>query len=121
MYENVEKIRKVKDQVQKAMFKKQNVVGVGIGRKITDGQVTDELCMKIYVEEKKHPSQVSARNQIEKEVNGIKTDVVGVGMIRFQACDRKHRKRHCLTEETASEAVTQLPLAILWPEPWDVL
>ena len=93
MYENVEKIRKVKDQVQKAMFKKQNVVGVGIGRKITDGQVTDELCMKIYVEEKKHPSQVSARNRIEKEVNGIKTDVVGVGKIRFLACDQKTRKR----------------------------
>lgn len=93
MFENIEKIRKVKDLAQKAIFKKQNVVGVGIGRKIKDGVITDELCLKIYVEEKKHLSQITTRNLIEKEIDGIKTDVVGVGKIRFLACDQKTRKR----------------------------
>ena len=49
---SVDKIRQVKEKNSTSLLKKANVVGVGIGRKIKDGKLTDEMCLKIYVEKK---------------------------------------------------------------------
>ncbi len=88
-----EKIKKAKDDNQKALFKKPNVNGVGIGYKIENNKVTDELCIRIYVEEKKNRSQLREKELIPERIGDFKTDVIAVGKIRFQACDQKTRKR----------------------------
>jgi hypothetical protein len=91
--QNFEKIRRTKEKVENSLLKKGNVVGVGIGRKITKGKITDELSMRIYVEKKKAKSQLSSRDLISGEVEGVKTDIIEVGKIRFQQCNQKTRKR----------------------------
>ncbi|MBP6979282.1 MAG: hypothetical protein KBB71_13320 [Lentimicrobiaceae bacterium] len=93
MPQNFEKIRKVKDDNLKTLFKKPNVNGVGIGYKIENNRVTKELCIRIYVEEKKNKSQLREKEIIPERIGDFKTDVIAVGRIRFQACDQKTRKR----------------------------
>lgn len=89
----VEKIRQVKEKNIDSIFKKANVVGVGIGKRIKGGQLTEELCLKVYVEKKIAKSQLDSNNIIQEEIGGVKTDVVGVGRIRFFQCNQKTRKR----------------------------
>jgi hypothetical protein len=93
MSDNIEKIRRVKEQNFKTIFKKPNVVGVGIGRRIEKGEFTDELCLKVYVEKKLAKSQLDSKDMVEAEIDGVKTDVVGVGKIRFFQCNQHTRKR----------------------------
>jgi|GEM_PF-190956 len=93
MKANIEKIRAVKEQHVESLLKKENVVGVGIGRKIKEGEMTGELCVRVYVKEKKAKSQLNAENLVEKELGGVKTDIIAVGRIRFQQCNQKTRKR----------------------------
>lgn len=93
MFGNFERIRQVKEKNLDSLFKKRNVVGVGIGQKVSRGRPTNELCIKIYVERKRSASQLKARDLIKPEINGIKTDIVGIGKLRFLQCDQKTRKR----------------------------
>jgi hypothetical protein len=93
MPQDFEKIRKVKNDHLKSLFKKSNVNGVGIGYKIVDGQLTDELCIRVYVEEKKNRSQMNEKELIPERLGDFKTDVIAIGRIRFQQCDQQTRKR----------------------------
>ena len=88
-----EKIREIKEKSIDSLLKKMNVVGAGIGRKIQDGKVTDELCLRIYVEKKIARSQLKKKDLIKSEIQKVKTDVIGIGKLRFQQCDQKTRKR----------------------------
>ncbi|OGS62806.1 MAG: hypothetical protein A3K59_01270 [Euryarchaeota archaeon RBG_19FT_COMBO_69_17] len=56
-----------------------NVVGVGIGRKETRGQPTEELALKFYVRQKLHPLLVQDGQVIPSEVEGVPTDVIEAG------------------------------------------
>jgi len=53
--------------------------------------VTDELAIKVYVESKKALSRVTEADKIPLIVEGVKTDVVEVGRIRFQGPRDKNR------------------------------
>lgn len=85
------KVRDTKNKNYKSLLKKANVVGVGVGRKIVNGRTTDKLCIKIYVEKKKVLSRLADEEVIPKVLEGVKTDVVEVGKIRFQG--RRDRNR----------------------------
>ena len=85
------KTRDVKNKNYKSLLKKPNVVGVGVGRKISRGMTTDELSVKVYVEKKKVLSRLSEEDKIPETIEGVKTDVVEVGKIRFQG--RRDRNR----------------------------
>ena len=50
-----------------------NVVGVGIGRKETRGQPTEELALKFYVRQKLHPLLVQDGQVIPSEVDDVHT------------------------------------------------
>ena len=45
-------IQSVKDQHLPELMKKKNVIGVGVGKKITGGKETDEDALVIFVERK---------------------------------------------------------------------
>ena len=51
-----------------------NILGYGVGLKISNGLLTPIHCVKIYVANKVHEDSIAA-GQMPKEVNGHPTDV----------------------------------------------
>ena len=60
----------------------ENVVGVGLGRKVTRGQVLAETVLRVFVRRKVHPLLLPEAQVIPLEVEGVSTDVVEVGDLR---------------------------------------
>ncbi len=59
-----------------------NVVGVGIGQKITKGKPTGRPCIRIYVERKVAKGLIPQNFMLPANLEGIETDVVEVGRFR---------------------------------------
>ena len=68
-------IRPVKQAVEDRLLALPGVQGVDIDRKISHGEVTDELSIVVYVAEKKDPGELSEDELIPAEIDGIPTDV----------------------------------------------
>jgi hypothetical protein len=67
------------------MMSKKGVVGVGIGfRDTVEGELTDELGLIALVEQKLPKDALTEDDLVPPEVNGVKTDVREVGIIRAQ-------------------------------------
>ena len=64
----------VLNRYAKKVQKKKDVIGVGVGYKISDGELTNTVCITAAVKKKK--ANVSARNRIPEEIDGVPTDVV---------------------------------------------
>jgi hypothetical protein len=64
-----------------------NVVGVGIGRKITKGKVSSQRCVRIYVERKMAKGLIPTEFMLPATFEGVATDVIEVG--RFRALPAK--------------------------------
>lgn len=64
---------------QENLFKLPNVVGLGIGTKITDGQDTGKTCAKVLVSQKLSKEFLSSADMIPDTVGGSATDVEEVG------------------------------------------
>lgn len=62
----------------------QNVVGVGVGAKITDGVETSTRCVRFYVVEKIDKAALSARQLLPASVDGVPTDVIVTGQFRMR-------------------------------------
>ncbi|MBN1480182.1 hypothetical protein EH223_19675 [candidate division KSB1 bacterium] len=74
------------------MLKKANVIGVGVGLKETSGKVTEDLSLKIFVQDKLPVSALSSKDLIPKEVDGVRTDVLPIGKVyAFQNPKARHR------------------------------
>lgn len=71
---NNDNIFLVDKELLKSMLKLPNVVTYGIGKKITDGVVTDEMSYIFGVTEK--VEDLKDKDKIPKYINGHKTDVV---------------------------------------------
>ncbi len=65
----------LKNGVEEVLLKIPGVHHVSIGLKEVNGHITDTLCIRIYVQEKKHNSLLSAEEVLPSEINGIPTDV----------------------------------------------
>lgn len=74
----------IKTKYQDELLAKENVVGVGIGKKKRTGQ----FCIKVYVKEKKPVNQLKACDIIPRQLEGVRTDVVQTGKIMAQ-CSAK--------------------------------
>src|SRR5712691_9971695 len=60
----------------------ENVVGVGIGEKISDDKETGILSVKFLVQMKFASSNLESKHILPKEINGVPTDVEEVGIFR---------------------------------------
>ena len=60
----------------------QNVVGVGIGERISEGKPTGTLAVKLFVRMKYPLSEISSNLALPKEINGIPTDIEEAGAFR---------------------------------------
>jgi hypothetical protein len=63
------------------LFKLPNVVGVGLGHKVTDGVDTKEVCISVLVARKLPPTALRDEEKIPNRVNELRTDVVESGEI----------------------------------------
>lgn len=91
----------LKEAKKKGVLPVGNIVGVGIGEKLTEGRPTGKLALKIYVETKNDDSYtISSDAEIPPMFNGVLTDVVETGVIEAFAT-----KKECACEEPAAEAL----------------
>ena len=68
---------------KKWLYRKANVVGVGIGSKTKDGKIIDNDCLLVAVKKKKNIGALSKKDLIPKTLMGIKTDVIDVGNLEY--------------------------------------
>lgn len=74
-------ISEAQEDEQDALLDKGNVVGVGIGNKITEEKDTDKPCLSVFVSQKLAPDMIRVADMIPKTVGKFKTDVVETGEI----------------------------------------
>lgn len=80
---DVEKAASIKRQNLSHLLKRSNVVGVGVGFKESEGQLTDEVAVMVNVTEKVPVAQLAEGDKVPRDLDGVKTDVVATG--RFLA------------------------------------
>ena len=78
----INEAKQAKTLHQSSLLTKPNVVGVGVGFKESQGKITDEICVKVLVEEKLAPEALNAEELIPRTVDNIQTDVIQVGKLR---------------------------------------
>ncbi len=76
---------------QNKIFKKANVVGMGVGIKIKGGKPTGRLCLKVYVQKKIGKEKLSKSDIVPPHVGRIQTDVEEVGVIKPLAFTQRMR------------------------------
>ncbi|MFN2272244.1 MAG: hypothetical protein ACK2US_15475 [Anaerolineae bacterium] len=81
----VAQAKQVKEAYVFDLLGKRNVVGVGLGYKISHGVNTGELGLIVSVTHKADVSALAAKDVVPQALNGIKTDVVVTG--KFYAQD----------------------------------
>ncbi|MCX2744310.1 hypothetical protein OO013_10555 [Mangrovivirga sp. M17] len=79
--ESLDKMFEVQSKMEPELLEKENVVGVAIGHKIKNGVEKNEDVMTLFVNQKLPENLLSSEQKIEKEYNGVKTDVVEIGDI----------------------------------------
>lgn len=89
---------RVKQDNLSHLLKRRNVVGVGVGYKVTAEGSTDELAVVVNVARKMPIAQLAASDHVPKHIDGVRTDVVETGVFRaWQATpadSERHRDRH---------------------------
>jgi hypothetical protein len=70
-----------------------NVVGVGIGRKVSKGRLTATRSVRIYVEKKVSEKAIPPEFVIPKRIEGVPTDVVETGRFVALAVPVARRRR----------------------------
>lgn len=67
------------------------VIHVGIGLKESGGRVTDDHCIRVYVLKKLPNGELSPKERIPAQIEGIPTDVNVVGAYEFSVDNSKYR------------------------------
>lgn len=70
-----------------------NVVGVGVGEKVTSGKRTSELSIKVLVAKKYPKGRIARSDLIPATINGLPTDVEAVGYPKKLSNGNRRRTR----------------------------
>ena len=82
----------VKETHKEELMDKSNVVGVGVGYKVSGGERTDELSVTVLVREKVPAASLPPSALVAPQLGGVPTDVVEVGTLRaFQTRTERWR------------------------------
>jgi len=76
------KVNNFDKEYGKKLLNKENIVGIGIGKKIRRGKKTNKDCITILVSKKKPLSALSSKDIVPKKIEGLQTDVIEVSIIR---------------------------------------
>lgn len=88
MDQTIEQATQVKARHEKSLLKLANVIGVGVGLKEINRQLTDQIAIVVNVTEKKPLSALAARDVVPPQLEGIPTDVQEVGQFKAQKSGR---------------------------------
>jgi hypothetical protein len=102
-----EAIAEVCEKEQDALFEKQNVIGVGTGHKIKNGEDTGEPCIMVLVSQKLDPTLLKGEDVVPKDIRGLKTDVLETGEIFAGGMVAPDEKEVPLREEIGIEVLRQ--------------
>ena len=75
-------VKQVKGAYVHDLLNKRNIVGVGLGYKISQGVNTGELSLIVSVTRKVAPSALTAQDLVPRTLDSVKTDVVETGVLR---------------------------------------
>jgi hypothetical protein len=75
-------VRQVKELFKASILAKPNVIGVGTGYKISQGQRTDELCVVALVRRKVPVAALTSEMLVPRAVGGVRVDVIEVGDLK---------------------------------------
>ena len=75
---------RVKRAHEKALLAKANVVGVGVGYRLSQGQRTETIALVVMVRHKVPASRLRPEDVIPAELEGVPVDVQEVGAISAQ-------------------------------------
>jgi hypothetical protein len=78
----LERLRVVKNLYEADLMQKANVVGVGIGLRQREGELTDEPVIVVSVTHKQPASLMDPKDMIPTELDGIPVDVQAVGKLK---------------------------------------
>ncbi len=78
----LDRIKRVRARHEADLLRKRNVVGVGIGRREVEGQMTDQVCLVVMVEDKLSLEELAPEDRIPPEIEGVCVDVKAVGPIK---------------------------------------
>ncbi len=70
-----------KEEREQELLGLANVVGVGLGHKVSHGEDTGTKCVQVFVEHKVDASLLTTKDRIPKTLNRRPTDVVAVGTL----------------------------------------
>lgn len=74
-------IIRIKERYQQGIMEKENVVGVGVGFKKVKKRKTDTLSVVVLVEKKLPEPALKENDIIQKELDGVPTDVQEIGVV----------------------------------------
>ena len=80
----LEKAKAVKRAYQAMLLAKPNVVGVGVGYGIQDGERTEKIAIVVMVSQKLPVSQLKPTELIPSEIEGVPVDVQERGAFHAQ-------------------------------------
>jgi hypothetical protein len=79
----MEKFREALRHARHRLLRLENVVGVGIGHKQKGADRSNQLALVVFVQRKVGLSALSARDVVPREVRGVRTDVIEIGIPRL--------------------------------------
>lgn len=80
--EEVDKpVAELQEREQGSLLARENVVGVGVGRKVRDGVESGEPCLTVFVTQKLPLDALREEDRIPASVRHCKTDVVELGQV----------------------------------------
>jgi hypothetical protein len=74
-----DEIFRVQESVVPQLLAQPGVTGVAVGFREKDGKLTDEIVIRVYVQDKRPLAEVPAELRIPSEIGGFKTDVIQKG------------------------------------------
>ncbi len=77
----IEGIKELQARQQIEILAFQNVVGVGVGKKVVAGRETEEHCLSVFVDQKLPLEAIHKDSRIPKSIDNIKTDVIETGVL----------------------------------------
>lgn len=80
--EKSRRLREIKRKHRDQLMSLPNVSGVGIGRKVVGGKLTERFAIRIYVTKKVPKERLKKDALVPSEVEGVPTDVVQIGKLR---------------------------------------
>jgi hypothetical protein len=77
----LERARAVKKANESKLLGYPNVVGVGVGRTVRAGRLTDEIGLIVLVQSKQPISQLAEEARIPAQIDGVPVDVQEIGRL----------------------------------------